>query len=106
MSKTIKDLQIEAHKTAVEHGWWDEPRTFLECVCLVHSELSEAVEMFRKEGVTPTKLQKDDLTVELADALIRIFDMCEYYNLDLGAALNYKMEYNKGRPYRHGNKKA
>ena len=106
MGKDIKELIKESHDTAVEKGWWDDPRTFLECIALCHSELSEAVEYYRRDGVTPFKQQKDDLTVELADVLIRIFDMCGYYNLDLPSALEYKLEYNKSRPYRHGNKKA
>ena len=43
-------------------------------------------------------------TVELADILIRIADLCGEFNLDLEDALKTKMEYNKTRPYRHGNK--
>ena len=108
MDKTIRQLQKEAHETAKSKGWWDEPRTFLECIALIHSELSEAVESYRKFGI-PTNIKeisKDDLSVELADTLIRIFDMCEFYNIDLESALEFKMEYNKSRPYRHGGKKA
>lgn len=37
----------EIHKNAVEHGWWDEPRSFGEVVALCHSELSEALEADR-----------------------------------------------------------
>ena len=44
--------------------------------------------------------------MELADAIIRIADMCGAYGLDLEEALTKKMEYNKSRPYRHGGKKA
>ena len=44
--------------------------------------------------------------LELADTLIRIFDMCAAYELDIENALEIKMEFNKSRPYRHGNKKA
>jgi len=38
--------------------------------------------------------------------LIRIFDISAAYELDLENALKIKMEFNKSRPYRHGNKKA
>ena len=108
MDKTISQLQKDAHLTAKEKGWWDEPRTFLECIALIHSELSEAVECYRKNGlqIPGETLTKDDLSVELADTLIRIFDMCQYYGIDLERALEYKMEFNKSRPYRHGGKKA
>lgn len=37
------------------------------------------------------------LEVELADAVIRIFDMAGGLDLDLGGALVEKLEYNKNR---------
>ena len=42
---------------------------------------------------------------ELADVVIRVFDMCGYFGIDLEDAISEKMEYNKNRPYKHGNKK-
>lgn len=41
---------------------------------------------------------------ELADVVIRVMDMCEYYGIDLEAALMEKHEFNKTRPYKHGGK--
>lgn len=67
---TINDLIKRAHATAKSKGWWDEPRSVLECLVLVHSEVSEAVEEYRK----PTT--QVAFTVELADVLIRIADLC------------------------------
>ena len=46
----LTELQKEATiAIAKDHGWWDEPRTFGDCIALVHSELSEALEANRDE---------------------------------------------------------
>ena len=50
----LKALQKEAHATAKDHGWWDEERTFGDCIALVHSELSEALEAYRDIGLATT----------------------------------------------------
>ena len=107
----IEDLIKEAHQTAVEHGWWEEERNIGECLALMHSEISEALEEYRKgygiglcyEG---KKHKPEGFTIELADVLIRIFDLCGRHNLPLEEALQEKMAYNKTRPYRHGGKVA
>ena len=115
MSKTIRELQREVHETAVEHGWWDDfgpgaaPR--LAKLALVHSEISEAVEEVR-DGTLHLSYPPDGsgkpegMVVELADAVIRIMDLCEALGLDLQDAIDFKHEYNKTRPYRHGGKRA
>ena len=77
----------------------------------MHSELSEALEEHRN-GRAPQEIyynpEKPDkpegIPIELADCVVRIFDFCGKYDIDLADALREKMEYNKSRPYRHGNK--
>ena len=88
-------------------------------LALVGTELSEAAEEVRsgrpfgsvryenKDGLTSFvqggEFQKPvGFTVELADAVIRIFDMAGFYALDLGRAIKEKMAYNRSRPYKHG----
>jgi hypothetical protein len=40
--------------------------------------------------------------VEIADAIIRLFDLTEACGIDIQAAIELKMAYNKTRPFRHG----
>lgn len=105
----IKDI----HENAKEHGWWDgEQRTFGELIALCHSELSEALEEYRN-GHAPTETyynndkpdKPEGIPSELADVVIRVFDMCGHYEIDLEQIILKKHLYNKSRPYKHGGKK-
>lgn len=51
-------------------------------------------------------LKPEGFVVELADAVIRIADLCGALGLDLAAAIEQKHAYNATRPYRHGGKRA
>lgn len=80
-------------------------------VALVMTELAEAVEEAREDRWTEWRntLKPDKpegFVVELADAVIRIFHLAGLLGLDLESAIRDKMSYNKGRPFRHGGKKA
>jgi NTP pyrophosphatase (non-canonical NTP hydrolase) len=97
--RTLTSLVREAHDTAVEKGWWQEERSNLECIALMHCELSEAVEAYRKGD-------EAHVVEELADVLIRAFDLCGRRGWNLERAVTDKMAYNKTRPYRHGGKLA
>lgn len=95
---TISEWQQKIHQNAVEHGWWDFKRELPELLCLIHSEVSEALEAYR---------ERNDVLVreELADVAIRLFDLVESLGFDLEEEIQKKHEINLMRPYRHGNKR-
>lgn len=109
--KSINDYVNAAYQNALEKGWWDDPRSIGELIALMHSELSEALEEHRK-GLQPNELyyneskpeKPEGISTELADCVIRIFDFCGRYDIDLEKIIDTKMEYNSKRSYRHGNK--
>ena len=61
--------------------------------------------MYGKENLCKYRSKKPEgVAVELADAVIRIADLCGHLGIDLDAAIREKMAYNEGRPYKHGKK--
>jgi NTP pyrophosphatase (non-canonical NTP hydrolase) len=105
ITAVIRILQGAIHGVAVDHGWWDESRNNGECIALMHSELSEALEALRhhrpvSDHIAPIGLLEE----ELADVIIRVLDFSEALNLDIGSALLKKIEFNRTRPHKHGGK--
>lgn len=88
---------------ALNRKWWTDfngqpiARNVGEMLALIHSEISEALEGHRKSLPDDKLPHRPMLEVELADAVIRIFDMAAGMNLDLGGALRQKCEYNAVR---------
>ena len=60
-------------------------------------------DMDGKEDRCPFHHKKPEgVAVELADAVIRIADLCGYLGIDLDAVISEKMAYNETRPFKHG----
>jgi len=102
IAKAAMDMQYFCHKAAEDAGWWKpndtaNPLMFSNKLCLIHSEISEAMEGDRKSLPDDKLPHRPMREVELADAVIRIFDLAGAYNLDIAGAIVEKMEYNAQR---------
>lgn len=84
---------------AIAHskGWHDDPKETGTMLALIHSEVSEALEADRIGD-------DENFAEELADVVIRVFDLCGFMNIDLGTEIDKKMAKNRLRPHMHGGK--
>lgn len=98
---TLDDLAAICHRANAK--WWRDAsgkkleRNKGELLCLIHSEISEAMEAERKNLMSEKLPDLKGVEEELADALIRIFDYAGAFDLCLQAAFNEKMNYNASR---------
>lgn len=99
------NVASDVHHTAREKGFWEDgvERNNGELLALVHSEISEALEALRKNNPPDSKLPEfTSVETELADAVIRIMDLAHARGWRVAQAIEAKMKYNTGRPYKHG----
>ena len=105
MKDVINDYCRMIH--AENRRWWQDPKTgdyqgnqpfFAPAkMMLIVSEISEAVEGHRKNLMDDKLPHRPMVEVELADAIIRIFDLAGGYGMDLGGAIVEKLAYNRKR---------
>ena len=94
----LANLQREAHAIAKDHGWWDTERTFGDLIALVHSELSEALEAYRVCGIVDCPHEHTEgagVASELADVVIRVADMAEWYECQVADTIPTKVYVNQ-----------
>ena len=102
---SFKTISKMINDWATEKGFWpDDGRNMGEIFALIHSEVSEAFEATRHKVSVKDEQCPDftNLEVELADIIIRIMDLACAEGLRVSEALFAKMQYNEGRPYKHG----
>lgn len=98
----LNEFSTQCH--AANAKWWHDintgerlQRNKGEMLCLVHSEISEAMEGERKNLMDDKLPHRRMAEVELVDALIRIFDYAGAFGYDLQGAYEEKMVYNATR---------
>ncbi len=117
--KALRELQNEIHASNVKAGWWTDLTAIpeqanlvsharrgsrlgkaivAEKLALIHSEVTEALEGARKNLMDDKLPHRKMIEVELADAVIRIFDLAGALDLDLAGAIKEKREFNQTRP--------
>lgn len=102
--KPLNTLAAQVYLDNVKAGWWSDIETGMpkdrnvgELLCLVHSEISEALEGYRK-GLMDDKLpHRAMFEVEIADTIIRLLDIAGRFDLNLDDAIKEKREYNSKR---------
>jgi NTP pyrophosphatase (non-canonical NTP hydrolase) len=117
----VNNLVDVCHGASYNAGWWHHSKTGMDLkqminqplddfqallagalvaqkLCLTHSEVSEGMEGHRKNLMDDKLPHRSMLEVELADAVIRIADLCGALNLDLGGAIEEKLAFNAVRP--------
>lgn len=123
--KGLNEASQKIHEANKLKGFYDNTIEIGTLLMLVVSELSEALEADRKNRhadfeTYQTKLNsepnrvfvkqsslfqeyiKDTFEDEIADAMIRLFDLCGYMDIDIEKHIDLKLKYNQGRPNKHG----
>lgn len=108
MRKTLSEWQKAITETAKNSGWHTDDPDIPERLCLIHSEVSEALQEARKHEFDPTNIyvgkngKLEGFPIEIADVVIRCMHLCEMLGIDLEDAIREKNDFNKTRPYKHG----
>lgn len=109
---SLRTLQTEIGEWSKQKGWsktLDEMANPLEVaakLCLIHSEVSEALEELRVNRISTIVIdgKPEGLASELADIIIRTINLAGLLDIDIEMEVIMKMTYNHKRSYRHGNK--
>lgn len=123
---SLNSACAEQHEAVIEKGFTPQP--VATNLMLIVSELGEACEADRKNrhadfksydsvyidtllecgstihsgNIAFERCIKDTFEDEIADAFLRLMDLCGTMNIDIEKHIRMKAEYNKLRPTKHG----
>jgi NTP pyrophosphatase (non-canonical NTP hydrolase) len=115
MINRLKEAAHEAAKAKGFHGSEVNTETVAYLIANLHGEVNELWEAYRKgeldiesekaeemraRGLKPLTFAEE----EIADILIYLMDIAGLLDVDVENAVATKMEFNTGRPWRHGDK--
>ena len=103
--RTLRGLDSWAARIhELNSKWWVDPHTeepikrnIGEMLMLVTSELAEALEGHRKQLMDEKLPQYKNFDVEIADAFIRLFDLCGGLGINIEEIIEAKLAYNAVR---------
>jgi NTP pyrophosphatase (non-canonical NTP hydrolase) len=99
----------EIHDIAVSKGFWDgdagvTPERVIAKLAMVHSEVSEILEAYRKEQGSAKILEEfADTFIRLYDLLVGLADAGVVDSIDIDEVIRLKTQVNSQRPKMHGN---
>lgn len=91
----LNEKMIQVRELADAKGFSSDPERIWEMLALIHSEVSEATDAYKKGE------PMEHVGEELADAVIRILHLLSALNLDAEQLFQDKMKRNWERPYRY-----
>jgi NTP pyrophosphatase (non-canonical NTP hydrolase) len=112
---SLNDFSVYCYNEAKKRGFYEtaENKMISSKLMLIVSELGEALEALRHDTRCKKlparyskrvflKTVKDTFEDEIADTIIRIFDLCGYMGINLDGHVYQKLLYNASRMKLHG----